>query len=185
MAFDTSRWISAIDEITAAFQKEFGHLSGRELNLKPEPNTWSVAQNIEHLININKSYYPIIGGFRDGKYKLSWLGKIDFMVNFFGSVVLNSVQPSRRRKMKTFPLWEPSKNDIDGDIVEKFAVQQEDLKKLINESQDLLEKNAVISSPANKNIVYKLETAFDIIVTHERRHFEQARETKRFVLSVN
>jgi hypothetical protein len=34
----------------------------------------------------------------------------------------------------------------------------------------------VISSPANKNIVYKLETAFDIIVSHEQRHLEQAKE---------
>ena len=32
------------------------------------------------------------------------------------------------------------------------------------------------TAKANKNIVYKLETAFDIIVTHEERHFEQAKE---------
>jgi hypothetical protein len=43
-----------------------------------------------------------------------------------------------------------------------------------------LEKGTVISSPANKYIVYKLETAFDIIVAHEERHLEQAKE----VLSV-
>ena len=42
--------------------------------------------------------------------------------------------------------------------------------------KDLLEKGTVISSPANKNIVYKLENAFDIITTHEQRHLEQARE---------
>ena len=39
----------------------------------------------------------------------------------------------------------------------------------------MLGKGVVISSPANKNIVYKLETALDIITTHEKRHFEQAR----------
>jgi len=41
---------------------------------------------------------------------------------------------------------------------------------------DLLDKGTIISSPANKNIVYKLEMAFDIITTHEQRHFEQAKE---------
>jgi hypothetical protein len=31
-------------------------------------------------------------------------------------------------------------------------------------------------APAARVIVYRLETAFDIIVAHERRHFEQAKE---------
>jgi hypothetical protein len=39
-----------------------------------------------------------------------------------------------------------------------------------------VENGTIISSPANKNIEYKLETAFDIIVAHEKRHLEQARE---------
>lgn len=47
---------------------------------------------------------------------------------------------------------------------------------MIKNSEDLLVNGIVISSPANKNIVYKLETAFNIIVTHEQRHFEQAKE---------
>jgi hypothetical protein len=32
------------------------------------------------------------------------------------------------------------------------------------------------NSPANRNMVYTLERAFDIIVVHERRHFQQAME---------
>jgi hypothetical protein len=47
---------------------------------------------------------------------------------------------------------------------------------MIQSSSKLLEYKTVISSPANRNIVYKLETAFDIIVAHEFRHFEQAKE---------
>ena len=50
-----------------------------------------------------------------------------------------------------------------------------ELKKRIENSRDLVEREIIISSPANKNIVYKLETAFDIIVTHEKRHYEQSR----------
>jgi hypothetical protein len=50
------------------------------------------------------------------------------------------------------------------------------LYKKIEAAKELVEKGVVISSPANKNIVYKLETAFDIIVSHEQRHFEQAKE---------
>jgi hypothetical protein len=41
-------------------------------------------------------------------------------------------------------------------------------------SKKLVEQSIVISSSANKYIVYKLETAFDVIVSHE--HLEQTQE---------
>jgi hypothetical protein len=97
-------------------------------------------------------------------------------VRFFGKVIPDSVQPDRRKKMKTFPIWQPSQSEIAADILQQFENHQEQLKNLIESSSDLLDQRAIISSPANKNIVYTLETAFDIIVTHERRHFEQAKE---------
>jgi len=40
--------------------------------------------------------------------------------------------------------------------------------------QDLLNEGAIIYSPANRRIAYKLEVAFDIIVAHESRHLQQA-----------
>lgn len=173
---NTEKWIQQIDEITEQFQSNFGHLSADELNEKPHATVWSIAQNIHHLIVINSTYYPIIDQVKKGNYTLHWISKLGFMVRFFGNVVLNSVQPDRRKKMKTFPLWEPSASVIPGDILEQFKAAQEKLKETIRSCSELLAKGTLISSPANKVIVYKLETAFDIIVTHERRHLEQAKE---------
>ncbi len=62
------------------------------------------------------------------------------------------------------------------DILQQFEKHQSELKQQIAFCEKLIGKGAVISSPANKNIVYKLETAFDIIVSHEERHLEQAKE---------
>lgn len=78
--------------------------------------------------------------------------------------------------MKTFPMWEPTRSNLQEDIWSRFEGSQMELKQMIQSCSDLLESGTVISSPANKNIVYKLETAFDIIVSHELRHFEQASE---------
>ena len=173
---NTDKWTNQIDTITAEFTKEFGNLAAEQLNWKPNASTWSIAQNMDHLIVINGTYYPIIATIRQGTYQLSFMGRVKFMVNFLGNMILNSVQPDRKRKMKTFPIWEPSKSEISADVLTRFEQQQTELKKMITGCNDLLEKGTVISSPANKNIVYKLETAFDIIVTHEQRHFEQAKE---------
>jgi DinB family protein len=173
---NTDRFTQKIDETTNGFKQSFGKLSAQQLNFKPNAQTWSIAQNIDHLIVINETYYPVIKSLRQGVYKTPFIGKLGFVVNFLGKMILGSVQPDRSRKMKTFPIWEPSKSEIGVDILTRFEKHQTELKNLISGCQDLLEKGTVISSPANKNIVYKLETAFDIITTHEQRHLEQARE---------
>ena len=176
---DTGKWISEVDAITAEFEREFGALNGDALNYKPSADVWSIAQNIDHLIVINKSYYPIIKQLHEGSFVLPFVGKIGFVVNMFGKMILKSVLPDRKKRMKTFAIWEPSKSKISDDIVTRFAAHQQSLKQLIRDSEELLEKGTVITSPANPKIVYKLETAFDILVTHERRHFEQANEVKQ------
>lgn len=173
------RWTHQIDKVTNDFKQAFGALTIIELNWKPNPNTWSIGQNLDHLIVINETYHPVIKALIKGTYKLPFLAKFDFVVSFLGRTVLKSVQPDRKKRMKTFPIWEPTKSDIKDDIWERFEKNQDELKTLIQSCSDLLDKGAIISSPANKNIVYRLETAFDIIVTHERRHFEQSMDVKR------
>jgi len=169
-------WTNRIDDITNSFNNEFGKLTVQQLNWKPTEQVWSVAQNIEHLIIINETYYPTIKAIREGNYKIPSYGKISFIVYFFGKILLNAVHPYGRKKMKTFPIWEPSKSEISVTILERFGKHQSELKKMITNCEDLLLQGQVISSPANKIIVYKLETAFNIIVVHEQRHFEQAKK---------
>ncbi len=182
---DTHQWTKRIDELTQAFRDDFGKLSLAELNRKPSADAWSVAQNIHHLIVINRTYFPIIEGLHKGTYKVSWLGRVTFIVNFFGNFVLKSVQPDRRRKMKTFKLWEPSASDLDANILQQFVEHQEKLKGSIISCQGFLRDGVVIASPANKNIVYKLSRAFDIIVAHEQRHLAQAREVVEIMKTNN
>ena len=169
-------WIDQIDKTTGEFQALFGTLKSEELNWKPAPGAWSIAQNIDHLIVINQTYFPALHDLRAGSYTLPFLAKSGFIVSLLGKMILNGVNPDRKKKIKTFPLWEPMQDPIPGDILEKFSEHQHRLKSEIEASGDLVQRKAVISSPANRNIVYRLETAFDIIVTHERRHLEQSKE---------
>lgn len=172
---NTTKWTSTIRETTQLALSLFGHLNAEQLNWKPDAQTWSIAQNLHHLITVNESYPPAIAAIREARYRPPFLGKFAFMQRFFGNFVLGSVQKDRKRKMKTFPIWEPSQSHLPADICAQFRLHQDALSALIEGCVDLLEQGAVISSPANRNIVYKLETAFDIIVAHEQRHVEQAR----------
>lgn len=53
----TDRWTNQIDQTTNDFVQTFGSLTDEQLNWKPDEKTWSIAQNIRHLILINESYY--------------------------------------------------------------------------------------------------------------------------------
>ncbi|MFZ1705618.1 MAG: DinB family protein [Saprospiraceae bacterium] len=167
-----------IDEISQDFNQEFGHLSTAQLNWKINPSTWSIAQNINHLIVINQSYFSTVEQLKNGSYRLPLHGRIPLVTSLFGKMILDAVSPDRRKKMKTFPIWEPQQSDFSNDIITSFLNHQETLKNTIKFCSILMKQKVAISSPANKCIVYKLETAFQIMISHEKRHLEQAREVK-------
>ena len=169
-------WEKELNAITSQFKTSFGELSAEELNWKPDTKTWSIAENLDHLIKINESYYPVIRQARQGVLKLPFIAKFSFFTNLFGNLILKSVNPDRKKKIKTFPVWEPSRSQFGTDILPQFEKHQKEFINFLKSTSDLLDKQTIISSPANKTIVYKLETAFDIIVTHEKRHYNQALE---------
>lgn len=169
-------WIEHIDAITLEYKRSFGKLRADQLNFKPNPTSWSIAQITEHLILINSSYFPIIEAIEKGSYRVPVHGKWRFMTRFFGRFILQSVHPSRDRKIKTVSIWEPTKSDYPIDLVQQFIEHQDQLKRFVERATSRDLKRTIISSPANKHIVYNLEAALDIIVTHERRHLEQARD---------
>ena len=185
MSIDTSKWKSEIDRTTADFKNAFAGLSEGELNWKPDAKTWSIAQNLDHLIVINSSYYPLITKAQQNQLELPWLGKVKFVYSMIGKMILDASGPDRRKKISTFPVWMPAASNISADILDRFEVHQSELKQMIDNCMSLLLNNAVIYSPANRMIVYKLSTAFDIIVAHERRHLNQAMEILDLMRSKN
>lgn len=171
-------WISQVDEITAQYKVAFGTMGEKALNKKPSEGEWSIGQNLEHLISVSQSYYSIPDKIRAKDYKLSRVAQWSFFAKTVGNMILGSVEHTRKRKVKTFPVWEPSTTSENPNVYREFIAEQEQLKAWINSIKDLLDQEVVIGSPANKNICYKLSKALDIIVEHQRRHFEQCREVK-------
>lgn len=167
--------IGRLQAVTDAFYEMCRNLDSAELNWKPSPETWSIAQILQHLIQLNTTYFPAFISLQAGTYRVSWIAKFPFVPKMFGQMILNSVKPHNVRKVKTFPIWEPIQSSLDPSIIEAFVNHQNALRNWIETLSPLLGKRTFISSPANASIVYSLEDAFQIIVTHEERHLGQAR----------
>ena len=168
--------------LTAAYTELCKGLTAKQLNWKPNATTWSLAQIVDHIIVVNETYYPVVEQLRAGTYQVPFIGRFSLMTNFFGNLIYQSVEPQRKRKIKTFPIWEPQNSDIRPDILEVFARHQSEFARFVRSCDDLVAAGTVISSPASRVIVYKLEKAFEIVVAHEWRHLEQAKEVRALIL---
>jgi uncharacterized damage-inducible protein DinB len=99
MSEQIQQWQQKIDELTGEFKERFADLPADELHRKPNAQTWSIAENMKHLISVNESYFPVLKQLKEGKYKTAFMARFSFFVNFMGKTILKSVAPDRRKKM--------------------------------------------------------------------------------------
>ncbi len=177
------QWTDSLHHCTEAYLQLVEALSIEELNQRPQPQAWSIAQILEHLIIINETYFPILEQLNKGSYQAYWTSRIPGFAHWMGKMIHQSVLPESSKKITTFPIWEPTQATQIPDIVERFQEHQKKMIHAIQDSKLLLQKNPVVSSPANKVIVYRLSKAFEIIVSHEQRHLQQAKQLQDQLLA--
>ena len=160
--------------ITNDTRDEFGRLNVEQLNWKPAPERWSVAQCFDHLVTTNVSYLPIFDSVINGRKKSRAIERFPLLPNLWGKLLIKSLDPKATRKLKAPGRFQPSSSDISGSIIEDFVEQQTKVEESIEAIKKLNPGRIVITSPAASMITYSLMDAFRIIVVHEKRHFQQA-----------
>jgi len=73
---------------------------------------------------LNESYYPTLASLKDGTYKKPFMARIGFIVSITGRTLLKAVQPDRKRKIKTFPIWEPRVSDSSANLLAQFRAHK-------------------------------------------------------------
>ena len=155
-------------------KRTFGSLTKEQLNWKPSPERWSVAQCFDHLITANRGYLPIIDDVLKGQKKSSVWQKLPLLPGLWGKILIKSLDPKQTRKMRAPAKFHPARSDVNGSIIHDFVGQQQQLLEKIKATANLDLERIVITSPAASVITYSLMDAYRIIVVHERRHFQQA-----------
>jgi len=174
-----AEWIVRLDRVTEEVKDSCSSARPEILATRPGPNAWSATEVIAHVMVLNTSYFPLFDALIAGTYLVPWMGRIGVMPRFFGRMILKSVTPGNPRKSKTLRMWQPVRDNQEHGIALKFSEHQEKLKSYLQALEPFLEQDVVIHSPANKNIVYPLNTAIEILVTHEERHLNQFKRALR------
>lgn len=174
--------LSALNEITAEVNAKFGHLTTQQLNWKPSPDTWSIAQVLDHIIVSDTTYYPQFQNLFAGNYRPTWDQKIGFLSRFWGARLIKDTGPVSTSKFKNPAVFNPSQNTIDDTIVQRFGVHQKEMVESFMKMESFDLQATILASPVSGIIAYNLSDLMQILVGHQQRHLAQA---NRILMSMN
>jgi DinB superfamily len=171
---DLASLIAATSSIAAEAKTTFGHLNPSQLNWKPSPERWSVAQCFHHLLTTNNGYFPAIDNVLAGKKRTFWEG-MPLLPALGGKLIMKAVEPTSTRKFKAPKAFQPAQSDVSGSVINDFVDQQAKIIEKMKSTEHLDVEKIVITSPVTAVMTYSLMDAYRIIVVHEQRHFQQAK----------
>lgn len=156
-------------------KREFGMLSKDQLNWKPAPDRWSVAQCFDHLITTNVAYFPVLESIAKGEKRTTLVERLPILPKLWAKLFIKSLDPNATRKLKAPASFQPSASDLSESIINDFVDHQRIVAESMDKTKQLNLERVVITSPAAPVVTYSLMDAFRILVIHEQRHFQQAK----------
>jgi hypothetical protein len=174
LALTLPQILAEADAIARDAQQLFGGLSAAQLNWKPAPDKWSVAQCLDHLMHANQEMHGPLDTVINGTKRTRLLERVPGWARLGGRVMINSVAPQGTRKLQAPRPARPAASTIAPDIVQRFVTNQRATIERMRSLEGRDPARIVVTSPFLALIVYSALDACRTIVAHERRHFAQA-----------
>ncbi len=152
----------------------FKSLNNAQLNFKKDEQTWSILECVEHLNLYGEFYLPEIE-------KQLLKNKPSASATIFNSGVIGNYFANLMRgkngkinKMKTFKSKNPNHSKLNITTLDRFLKQQERLKQLLLQSQEMDLTQIKTAITLSKYLTLRLGDTFRFVVYHIERHIQQA-----------
>lgn len=162
--------IGDIGEVTEHVENTFRKLDSQQLRWKPSQDQWSISECLAHLIKTNSCYIPQFEQIIQGQKRTSFWEMLPLLPGFWGKLIIKTVHPETRRKVKTFNVFMPEGAAASDSILQDFKQHQEKLSSMISRFDGVNLDETMITSPASKLITYSLHDCLLILALHEQRH---------------
>lgn len=144
-----------------------------DLNWRNNPTRWSVLECIEHLNMYGDYYLPVI---EREIVRNSSPAKAEYKPGLLGNYFANMMLPGERsRKIKTLKDKDPIGSTLDKKTLNRFLVQQEKTLELLEKGKTVNLNRIKIPISIATWIKLNLGDTFRVIIYHNQRHIEQAR----------
>lgn len=151
------------------------------LNSKPNHDSWSALEAIEHLNRYGDFYFPEIDRRLKDAHQIT--SSVTYKSGLLGNKFAKMMLPDAK-SMKTFSSMNPSGSKLDRAVLTTFIDQQNQMLELLERSKKVNMKKVKTSITISKWIKLKLGDTFRVVIYHNQRHIEQAKravETRQFV----
>ena len=175
--------IKDIQYVSEQVAENFGKLSAEQLNWKSLTEQWSIGQCLDHLMTTNRTYYGVFNTLIEGQYRPTFWQRMPLIPGIVGNTIIQATQPEYEKKSKTFTVFEPIQNPVNEEVVQEFLSHQSEFIDFLNQLDQIENHQVVISSPASRWIIYRLNDCLKLLSVHEKRHLLQAKgvlENHRF-----
>ena len=164
-----------LEAIARDAQSTFGGFDERQINWRPDAARWSVGQCLEHLLNANREMFQSLDAALDPARGRTIWQRVPVLPRLFGRMLIRSQAPVVTRKFKSPAKAQPATSAIDPRIVERFVAHQRDAADRVRALDGRDAARIIMVSPFAAFITYSALDGCRLLVTHERRHVEQAR----------
>lgn len=166
---------NGLESVARDAHETFGRLDERQLNWKPEPSQWSVAQCVEHLLTTNRLMFDAADEALDPARSPTLYQKLPSLPRVFGRLLIRSQAPDSKRKYTAVKKARPSSSNIAADVVERFVEQHRDAVARVQRLDEQQAARTVMTSPLAGMVIYSVLDGWRLVVAHDWRHVEQAR----------
>jgi hypothetical protein len=153
-------------------------LSDAQLNWKPSPEKWSIAQCLEHLTAASSGFNPyFVDALARGRQRFATASPPTYQPSFMGRWLIKHVEPESPRKLRAPKIFKPSASNV-RNALDNFLEQQKAFLKFVGETNGIDYNRTRLRSPVTPLVRYSLADAYVITVSHEQRHLQQARRVR-------
>jgi len=157
-----------------------GGLSEAQLNWKPSPERWSVAENIEHLVLTDGKY---AGRFRESIANARADGRgpgKPFKPGFMGGMMARGMEPPPRRKFRAPGAFRIAEGGGPRplSLVDDYRALLGEYASLLRDAAEVDLNRTRVTSPAFRWLRLSVGDAFCVTLAHQRRHLWQATQVK-------
>lgn len=157
-------------------------LADAQLNWKPAPNAWSIAQCLEHLAVTSEKFDPdFVRALARGREKRPVSGAVRYRPTTIGGWLVKQLSPEAKRKMPAPGVFKPSEGSAIEGALERFLNEQEKFLGFVNDARGIDYNKTRLRSPVTPFMRYSLADALVMTVVHGQRHLAQARRVREMV----
>jgi hypothetical protein len=165
--------LSEFESVSEDVKRSFGDLSPEQLNWRPGPDSWSVAQCLDHLIKSNEEFYPELDSLATGTRRNTLWQNWSPLSGIAGSFLVSTLKKDGNKVKTNQKMTPPS--SVESDIIDRFLRHQAEFTAKIRSTEGTDWRKVILTSPFVKIMTYRMDVGLQALIEHEKRHVRQAK----------